>query len=111
MSHEARTSKLGFTATKHVIRRVRRRMGLPKKAVLKEIEKAYNHGRRAKSFCGAFREYLDDIIANDGPANKVIVHGTFLFLICETTGCDDRILTGYHVPPEHRNATKRKKKW
>jgi hypothetical protein len=50
MNHGDRTSRLGFTATKHVVRRIRRRMGLPKKAVLKEIEKVYLYGKRETAF-------------------------------------------------------------
>jgi len=107
VDHEERTSDLGFVATKHVVRRVRRRMGLPKRAVIGEIEKAYKYGRRIEEFSGRFREHLDSIRSNKRGANKIIVYRNFMFLINERPDRNDRILTAYHVPQEYRRLVKR----
>ena len=101
-SHDDRTSPLGFVITKHVIKRIRARMGIPKRAVMRAVEKAYKEGQRSGEFRGQFRAYLDEMKANDGPANEVIVFNGFVFLICEEQEKEDRILTGWVVPNEHR---------
>lgn len=101
-SHDDRTSPLGFVITKHAIKRMTARMGIPKRAVMRAVEKAYKEGQRSGEFRGQFRAYLDEMKANDGPANEVIVFNGFVFLICEEQEKEDRILTGWVVPNEHR---------
>ena len=93
---------MGFVATKHVIKRIRGRMGVPKRAAMRAMEKAYDQGQRSGEFRGQFRAYLDEIKANDGPATDVIVHNGFLLLICEEPERQDRILTGWVIPNEHK---------
>lgn len=101
-SHDDRISPMGFIATNHVIKRIKTRMGVPKRAVMRAMEKAYEQGQRSGDFKGQFRIYLDEIKANDGPANEVIVHNGFVFLICIEPNERERILTGWVIPNEHK---------
>ncbi len=101
-SHKDRTSPLGFVVTRHVVKRIRTRMGIPKRAVMRTMEKAYKEGQRSGEFRGQFRAYLDEIKANGGAANEVIVFNNFLFLIYEEEGSKTQILTAWVIPSEHK---------
>ncbi len=44
----------------HAAKRMRQRLGIPKKAVDAEAERAVSHGLSKDDFSGAFRQYLED---------------------------------------------------
>lgn len=77
-------------------------MGVPKRAVMRAMEKAYENGKRSECFKGQFRVYLDEIKVNDGPANEVIIYNNFLFLMHIEEDRADRFLTGWVIPNEHK---------
>ena len=108
MNHEERTTE-DFVATKHAIKRLRQRMGLPKRAVMRVLKKAFAEGHDSSEYKGMFGLFLDKIKANAGPATKVLVHQDFLYIIYQSEGRRDRILTAYHIPPEFRAMTRRMK--
>lgn len=101
-----RSSPLGFTATKHAIKRIRGRMGLPKRAAMRAIERAVENGSPASAYTCEFGEFLLNIESNNAhPADRTITHDKYIFLFAE-----DRVITVLHIPPEYRKATPKKDK-
>jgi len=66
--------------TKHAEKRVRQRIGLPKKSVESHIELVFEYGLQSKDFSGSFKRYLDKFYFSRGSANKAILYNGFIYL-------------------------------
>ena len=85
--------------TQHGEKRVRKRMGLPKRAVQKLAERALTEGVDHGSFSGSFKRYLDGVFLSKQNADNLRVFHGFLFLFsCET------LITCWPLPNRFRNA-------
>lgn len=97
-------SKAGGTpdirTTTHGDLRVKQRLGLPAKAVAREVANAYARGIRREKFTGIFRKYLDKLHmkgVNTNTATDIIVHGNHIYLFAGTV-----LVTNWPVPKEYR---------
>ena len=98
-----------FDCTYHFIKRVRKRVGLNKKGAEQWAAKFIAEGKRANEFGGKFHAYLSSV-ENDRrhPATTTITRAPYIILMREGDHVP-RLITLYHVPPEHRRAAFKKK--
>lgn len=63
--------------------RVKKRLGLPTKAIPRQVNNAYSRGRKREEFKGPIRKYLDFLWykgRNTQAATDIIVYGNAIFL-------------------------------
>lgn len=89
---------IGLHVTDHAELRVRKRMGLPRKAVEKMAQTALERGVRHHQYAGSFRRYLDGVFLKERTANNMRVHANYLFLFDEGD-----LITCWAIPAEFRN--------
>ena len=80
--------------TKHGERRVRKRFGVPRKAVIGVAQTALSCGLRHREARGKLRRYLDGVFLREGKADNLRVYAGYVFVF---TG--DTLLTVWRVPP------------
>ena len=88
------------SVSSHGEKRVKMRLGLPAKAVDREVANAYARGKRRTEFTGLIRKYLDNLYAkgvNSGSATDIVVHGNNIFLFAGSI-----LVTTWPLPPQHR---------
>lgn len=90
---------MNYVATKHVVRRMRKRMGLNKSACLKVLDRVMMEGMQAHDFKGELNDYLQGIYDNASEVNSVKVFDKYVFLMA-----DDRFVTCYIIPNEFRRS-------
>lgn len=91
-----------FYVTDHADMRLRKRMGLPRKAVDRMVAKALAEGAGHGDFSGSFRRYLDRVYLKERHANNMRVLGGYLYLFAGTS-----LITCWPIPPKYRNVTPR----
>ena len=89
--------------THHAVKRCRKRLGLPKRAVTRNAERAFAEGRQHGDFTGSFKRYLDRVHFKDPSVNQLRVFGGTLFLFA-----DGVLITAWPVPPKFRKIAERK---
>lgn len=83
--------------TTHGGKRVRERVGIPKRAVARLAARAMADGAMHSQFTGSMKRYLDGIYMERGSANNMrILHG-HLFLFA-----DERLVTCWALPERFR---------
>ncbi|UTC29583.1 hypothetical protein BAMBUS_05250 [Brevundimonas phage vB_BpoS-Bambus] len=84
--------------TDHADLRVRKRLGLPRRAVERQAAAALEKGATHSQFSGKFRRYLDGIYLRERTANNMRVHGGHLYVFV-----DDILITCWPLPADFRN--------
>lgn len=84
--------------TQHGGKRVRERLGIPKKAVARMAELALAEGKRHSDFAGSMRRYLDSVFLEHRTANNMRVYAQHLFLFDGPS-----LITAWQLPPKFRN--------
>lgn len=81
--------------THHGIKRVRQRLGLPKKAVEKLVSEAQERGAAPEDFSGQMRKYLDWVARHKHEARiaSLRVHSGYVFVFR-----DDVFITAWPLP-------------
>lgn len=92
-----------LNVTNHALRRCRERMGVPKKAVIRMVEKAFEVGKCHSDFSGSFSRYLDSIFLKERNANNMRVYNGHLFIFA-----GDTLITAWPVPSKYRKLTMRR---
>lgn len=83
--------------TRHAVHRTRERVGIPKKAVPRAVEKAMTEGLRYEDTEGGLRRYLEYLYAKGGgAANNMRVYGGHIYMFH-----DDILITTLTVPAKH----------
>ncbi len=85
--------------TRHAEKRVRKRIGLPKKSVGRHADKALFEGAGQARYSGRFRRYLDGLLMNGDGINAIRVLSGVLYLFS-----DHRLVTCWPVPAAFRGA-------
>ncbi|AXQ68598.1 hypothetical protein HOU00_gp059 [Caulobacter phage CcrPW] len=88
--------------SEHADFRVRKRMGIPRKAVDRMVTKALADGASHSAFSGSMKRYLDHVYLKEGRANNMKVHAGYLFLFAGST-----LITCWPLPPKYRNTKPR----
>lgn len=71
--------------TKHADKRIRKRLGLKRKAVARRAAQAIANGKRREMFTGSLRRYLDKLFFNYGGKNELIVYHNMIFIMHGST--------------------------
>lgn len=87
--------------TRHGMKKVRHRLGLPKKAVSREADRAWNEGTKPEDMPGALRHYCE--VKGDDHEAVARIYGEHLFFFSES----GLLITAYPVPPKYRHALAR----
>lgn len=88
--------------TNHADLRVRKRLGLPRKAVEKKVREALLNGATHFQFAGSFRRYLDKVYLTERAATNMRVHAGYLFLF----NAND-LITCWPLPSKYRGVKPR----
>ena len=71
--------------TKHATDRFKERLGLPKRACLKQATKAFDSGLKHCNAKGRARRYLDGVFLKYKTANNIRVHAGGLYIFADMT--------------------------
>lgn len=88
--------------TRHGKQRTRERLGVPKRAVERLVEKALTEGKRHSDFAGSFRRYLDGQFLKHRTANNMRVYSGHLFIFDS-----DTLVTAWLLPGKFRKIAER----
>ena len=88
--------------SKHATKRCRKRMGVPKKAVVRMAKKALEVGKRHTDYSGSFHQYLNAVCFKEGTENNICVYNLHLFIFADST-----LITAWPVPPKYRKTVLR----
>lgn len=88
--------------TYHAEGKIRKRLGIPKKAVARMVQSALDEGVDHSVFSGSFRHYLDKTINEEHCANNLRVYNQHLFLFH-----DDILITAWPLAQKYRKAATR----
>lgn len=83
--------------TAHGGKRVRERVGIPKRAVAKLAARAMVDGATHSQFTGSMKRYLDAIYMDHGSTNNMRILNGYLFLFA-----DERLVTCWLLPERFR---------
>lgn len=86
-----------ITVTPHAEKRTRERMGIPKRAVQRMAEKAWEEGFHHRDAQGRARRYLDRLYLSHRRADNMRVHGSFVWMFGGS-----KLLTVLVVDPKMR---------
>lgn len=89
--------------TDHAELRVRKRMGIPRRAVERQAAAALEKGATHGQFTGKFRRYLDGVFLAERSANNMRVHGGVLYIFRDQT-----LITCWALPADFRNIKPRR---
>lgn len=88
--------------SKHGAKRARQRVGLPKKAVERNAQRALAEGIGYREATGALRRYISWLYElYDGNGNNIRIYGDKVWIFH-----DSILITVLNVPGEHRKAAK-----
>lgn len=85
--------------TKHAEKRLRERLGIPKKACSRHAQKALDEGLKHSELSGRAKRYFDGLFLRKHAASKLRVYGEFVFLF--NTG--DVLITVLDIPDSLRS--------
>jgi hypothetical protein len=71
--------------TRHSLKRLKERVGLPKKACQKHAEKAFADGLTHSDMKGQAKRYIDKLYLEHRNANNIRAYGEFIFLFKNNT--------------------------
>ena len=83
--------------TWHAKNRMKQRVGVPKRAVSKQADRAFENGITHKETTGGLRRYLDSIYLKKGIANNIRVWDGRIYLFA-----DSKLITVYTLPSQFR---------
>lgn len=85
--------------TYHGERRARERLGIPRSAVKKNIERAMKYGVTWHDTYGPFRNYLDGLYGAYGTANNIRAYNHYVYVFM-----DNVLITVLNVPTKYIDA-------
>lgn len=89
--------------TDHADLRVRKRLGIPRRAVEKQVAQALEHGATHSQFTGKFRRYLDGVFLAERKASNMRVYGGYLYIFA-----GEDLITCWALPTDFRNIKPRR---
>jgi len=85
--------------TNHAAERVRKRAGIPKKAVQKNADTALDKGITHKDSTGRLKKYFDYLFLSHGTGTNIRMHGGYVYIFTH-----HNLVTVFPIPNCHRNA-------
>lgn len=91
--------------SKHALKQVHKRLGVPMKAVQKLAEKAWGEGKEHKDFKGSLHRYLSKLYhSHDNAVNAYRILDTYLFFFTP----EGVLVTAYQLPDRYKKQLQRK---
>lgn len=91
-----------MNTTVHAERRVRKRVGVPKKAVDTLRDIAFDKGVAHSQATGRLRKYFDFLWSHNRTADNIRIYGNFVWVFC-----GDVLVTVHALPREHQKAARK----
>lgn len=88
--------------TVHAAKRTKERVGLPKRATVKNAEKALNEGIRHKDTSGSLHRYIEALYWKNQAANNIRVYCGNVYIFH-----DDILITVLSLPQKYRKTAER----
>lgn len=88
-----RRQRRHLIASRHAEQRIRKRLGLPRRAVARWLAQADQQGLRRPRMSGGLRAYCDELAHKRAYACDVMLHGGVVLLVR-----DRRVVTVWQVP-------------
>ncbi len=82
----------------HAKKRMKKRLGLPKKALLKMAQKVFDEGIRHKDLKGKAKKYCDYLFLSYETANNIRIYGEYVYLF----GHNNCMITTFEIPQQHK---------
>lgn len=96
------------TVTKHGAKRIKERLGLPKKAVEKNAAMALEHGLSHSECKGDLKRYIDGLYFQHGSGSKYRIYNHHIYCFTFNT---NKLITTMDLPPKlHKLADKLQKR-
>lgn len=84
--------------TRHGEKRTRQRVGIPKKAISRNAQKALDHGIGVSEATGKLKGYIEFLYAvNGGSANNIRIYNDKVYVFHNKV-----LVTVHNIPYEHR---------
>ena len=68
------------TISRHATKRIKSRMGIPKKATLRQFSRALDRGIKQSDAKGNLRKYLASIALKEERPHSVVVYNSYVFI-------------------------------
>lgn len=94
----------GAIVTKHAKNRIRRRVGIPKRAISRHAEMALGHGKTYSEVKGSIGEYAKRLYSRYGTANNIRVYQGNIYLFRENV-----LITVVNIPKSILHQKRRKR--
>ena len=88
--------------TNHGNIRVRKRCGLPRKAVEDNAERAFNNGLKHTDCSGRLKNYFTWMYMKEKTGNNIRIYNDYVYVFC-----GQNLVTVIPLPVEHRGAARR----
>lgn len=85
--------------TKHGMKRVSQRVGIPKKAVIRNAKRAMRYGVTQQEAKGKLRNYMTGVYNMYETANNLRAYNRFVYVFV-----DDRLITVLNIPKKFQDA-------
>ena len=89
---------MSLIVTSHAKDRIKQRCGLPKRAAIRNAEKALQQGISHADTTGRFKKYFDYLYLSHGNANNIRVLGDKVYIFC-----GESLITVLSLPNQHRS--------
>ncbi len=86
--------------SKHGWKRLKQRMGLPKKILEKKVYEAFEKGVRFDNACGRVKRYIYKTYCGNKHLGNIRIHGGFIFLFDNR----DTLVTVWTIPANVQKA-------
>lgn len=87
--------------TSHAKKRLKKRLGLPKSALIKAAQTAFDVGVNHSDTKGSAKRYLTHLFFKNKTATNLRVYGDFVYVFCGLT-----LVTVHQLPLKYRNKIK-----
>lgn len=90
-----------MNVTRHADRRIRQRVGLPRKAVEKNAQAALEHGIRHADTSGSLHRYIAALYWQNESANNTRIYNEQVYIFH-----DETLITVYPLPAKYRSTVR-----
>ena len=90
--------------TRHAEKRTKLRLGIPKKSVMKNAEKALRYGLKHKETTGNLNRYITSLYLRYGTANNIRIYCDNVYIFQGTT-----LITLFPLPQKYKSTAARLK--
>ena len=91
--------------TNHGVKRAKERVGLPKRALERNAEKAFTEGLKHSDLTGSIKRYVDALYFKKEKAGNIRIYCGRVYIFC-----GNNLVTVFYLPPKYRKIAENYKK-